>query len=307
MTHNETSPSRTGLSRQTLGMGLGFIGIAIFGGTLPATRLAVEGLDPFFITAGRAAASGLLSAALLLMLRRRWPSMRQIRTMLICIVTIVFGFPGLMALAMLTVPAAHGGVVLGILPLTTAAAASVILGERPSLRFWLLAGLGTTVVVAFALRDSGGEIAIGDVYLFLAAISTSIGYVFSADLSHEMPGWEVISWILVLALPLTLPLAIWLWPTNPGAVPTAAWVAFAYVSVFSMFIGFFAWNAGLVMGGVARVSQVQLLQTFVTLGLSAVINGEHVGPSTIAVAALVVAIVAAGRNARIAQKVPEAA
>jgi drug/metabolite transporter (DMT)-like permease len=232
--------------------------------------------------------------------------MRQIRTMLICIVTLVLGFPGLMALAMLTVPASHGGVVLGILPLTTAAAASVILGERPSLRFWLLAGLGTTVVVVFALRDSGGEIAIGDVYLFLAAISTSIGYVFSADLSHEMPGWEVISWILVLALPLTLPLAIWLWPTNPGAVSTAAWVAFAYVSVFSMFVGFFAWNAGLVMGGVARVSQVQLLQTFVTLGLSAVINGEHVGPSTIAVAALVVAIVAAGRNAHIAQKVPEA-
>lgn len=305
MTRSET-PSPARMSRQTLGMGLGFIGIAIFGGTLPATRLAVEGLDPFFITAGRAAASGLLSATLLLMLRRRWPSARQIRTMLICIVTIVFGFPGLMALAMLTVPASHGGIVLGILPLTTAAAASAVLGERPSLRFWLLAGLGTTVVVVFALRENGGEIAIGDVYLFLAAISTSIGYVFSADLSHEMPGWEVISWILVLALPLTLPLAIWLWPANPGAVPAAAWVAFAYVSVFSMFVGFFAWNAGLVMGGVARVSQVQLLQTFVTLGLSAVINGEHVGPSTIAVAALVVAIVAAGRNARIAQKVPEA-
>jgi drug/metabolite transporter (DMT)-like permease len=306
MTRGETPSSPARVSRQTLGMGLGFIGIAIFGGTLPATRLAVEGLDPFFITVGRAAASGLLSAALLLILRRRWPSARQIRTMLICIVTLVLGFPGLMALAMLTVPASHGGVVLGILPLTTAAAASVILGERPSLRFWLLAGLGTTVVVVFALHDSGGEIAIGDVYLFLAAISTSIGYVFSADLSHEMPGWEVISWILVLALPLTLPLAIWLWPANPAAVPSAAWVAFAYVSVFSMFVGFFAWNAGLVMGGVARVSQVQLLQTFVTLGLSAVINGEHVGPSTIAVAALVVAIVAAGRNARIAQKVPEA-
>ncbi|EKS29770.1 DMT family transporter [Afipia felis] len=306
MSADENAPSQTGLSRQTLGMGLGFIGIAIFGGTLPATRLAVTSLDPFFITVGRAAASGLLSAALLLVLRRRWPNARQIRTMMICIVTIVFGFPGLMALAMLTVPAAHGGVVLGILPLTTAAAASLILGERPSVRFWLLAVLGTTVVVAFALRDSGGGIAIGDVYLFLAAISTSIGYVFSADLSHEMPGWEVISWILVLALPLTLPLAIWLWPANPGAVSTGAWIAFAYVSVFSMFVGFFAWNAGLVMGGVARVSQVQLLQTFVTLGLSAVVNGEHVGPSTIAVAALVVAIVAAGRNARIAQKVPEA-
>jgi drug/metabolite transporter (DMT)-like permease len=287
-------------------MGLGFIGMVIFGGTLPATRLAVAGLDPFFITVGRAAASGLLAAALLLMLRRRWPSPRQIRTMLICIVTLVLGFPGLMALSMQTVPASHGGVVLGILPLTTAAASSLILGERPSLRFWLLAGLGTTVVVTFALRDSGGGIVIGDVYMFLAAISTSIGYVFSADLSREIPGWEVISWILALALPLTLPLAVWLWPADPSAVSTAAWVAFAYVSVFSMFVGFFAWNAGLAMGGVARVSQIQLLQTFVTLGLSAVINGEHIGLSTIAVAAIVVIIVAAGRNSRISQRISEA-
>jgi len=306
MNRSEISPSRTGLSRQTLGMGLGFIGMVIFGGTLPATRLAVAGLDPFFITVGRAAASGLLAAALLLMLRRRWPSPRQIRTMLICIVTLVLGFPGLMALSMQTVPASHGGVVLGILPLTTAAASSLILGERPSLRFWLLAGLGTTVVVTFALRDSGGGIVIGDVYMFLAAISTSIGYVFSADLSREIPGWEVISWILALALPLTLPLAVWLWPADPSAVSTAAWVAFAYVSVFSMFVGFFAWNAGLAMGGVARVSQIQLLQTFVTLGLSAVINGEHIGLSTIAVAAIVVIIVAAGRNSRISQRISEA-
>jgi len=302
----ETPPAPARLSRQTLGMGLGFIGVVIFGGTLPATRLAVAGLDPFFITVGRAAASGLLSAALLLILRRRWPSLRQIRTMTICIATLVFGFSGLIALAMQTVPASHGGVVLGILPLTMAATASLLLGERPSLRFWLLAGLGTTVVVTFALHDSGGDIALGDAYLFLAAISTSIGYVCSADLSRQMPGWEVISWILVLALPLTLPLAVWLWPANPGAVPASAWAAFAYVSVFSMFVGFFAWNAGLAMGGVARVSQVQLLQTFVTLGLSAIINGEHVGLSTIAVAALVVAIVATGRNARITQKVPDA-
>ena len=306
MNRNEIPPPRTELSRQTLGMGLGIIGIVIFGGTLPATRLAVAGLDPFFITVGRAAASGLLAAALLLMLRRQWPSPHQIRTMLICIVTLVLGFPGLMALSMQTVPASHGGVVLGILPLTTAAASSLILGERPSLRFWLLAGLGTTVVVAFALRDSGGGIVIGDVYMFLAAISTSIGYVFSADLSREMPGWEVISWILALALPLTLPLAVWLWPTDPSAVSTAAWVAFAYVSVFSMFVGFFAWNAGLAMGGVARVSQIQLLQTFVTLGLSALINGEHIGLSTIAVASIVVIIVAAGRNSRISQRTSEA-
>lgn len=299
----DTPPVRGGaISRQTLGMLLGFVGVTIFGGTLPATRIAVAGLDPFFITVARAAASGLLSAALLLILRRQMPNRRQLHTMLACIVTIVFGFPGLMALAMQTVPAAHGGVVLGILPLTMTAAASLILGERPSLHFWLLAALGTIVVVLFALRDSGGELAIGDVYLFLAAISTSIGYVFSADLSRQMPGWEVISWVLALALPLTLPLTVWLWPQDPTAVPMSAWLGLGYVAVFSMFIGFFAWNAGLAMGDVSRVSQVLLLQTFVTLGIAAWINGEHVPLSTVLVAGLVVAIVAAGRNARIGVK-----
>jgi drug/metabolite transporter (DMT)-like permease len=288
-----------GLSRETLGMWLGFVGVVLFGGTLPATRLAVAGLDPLFITVGRAAVAGVLSAAILVLLRRRLPIPSQLRTMALAGSMITIGFPWLMALSLQTVPASHGGVVLGILPLTTAAAASLILGERPSLRFWLFAVLGTVVVVVFALRDGGGHVAIGDLYMFAAAICASVGYVYSGRLARDMPGWEVICWILVLALPVMLPLALWTMPADVFTVPASAWAGFGYVALFSMFLGFFAWNAGMAMGGVARVSQVQLLQTFVTLALSAIVNGEHIDPVTIVAALAVVGIVALGRKARI--------
>lgn len=289
-----------GSRRETLGMWLGFLGVAIFAGTLPATRLAVAGLHPFFITAGRAAAAGVLALAVLLVLRRPWPR-AHLRTLLLVAVMLTAGFPALMAFSLQTVPAAHGAVVLGILPLTTAAAASLLLGERPSWRFWICAIAGTVIVVAFALRDSGGTAAIGDMYMFLAALCASVGYVYSGRLARGMPGWEVICWVLVVALPATLPVTLWVAPADLGSVPASAWMGFAYVALFSMFIGFFAWNAGLAMGGVARVSQVQLLQTFITLGLATVINGERLDLATILVAVVVVVIVALGSKARVAR------
>lgn len=286
--------------RDGFGLLLGLVGVTIFGGTVPATRIAVAGLDPFFITAGRAAVAGLMAATILLVLRRAWPSARQFRLMVLAGLLMVLGFPSLMALGLQTVPAAHAGVVLGIMPLTTAAAASLILGERPSPRFWFFAVLGTVVVVAFALRDGGGRFDIGDLYLLAAGILSSTGYVYSGALSREMPGWEVICWILLIALPLSLPVALWLAPAAPALVPARCWAGFAYVSVFSMFLGFFAWNAGMGLAGVARVSQMQLLQIFVTLGLSATVNGEPVDLLTVAAAVLVVAIVAMGRKAQVA-------
>ena len=207
--------------RDGLGLLLGLVGVTIFGGTVPATRIAVAGLDPFFITAGRAAVAGLMAATILLALRRARPSARQFRLMVLAGLLMVLGFPSLMALGLQTVPAAHAGVVLGIMPLTTAAAASLILGERPSLRFWFFAVLGTVVVVAFALRDGGGRFDIGDLYLLAAGILSSTGYVYSGALSREMPGWEVICWILVIALPFSLPVALWLAPGAPGKLAKA--------------------------------------------------------------------------------------
>ncbi len=301
-------PRETLLSRENIGLLLGFIGVVIFGATLPMTRLAVlgeagggapgQGLDPWFVTTGRATVAGLIALSVLLLARRRIPDLATLRTLSVASVCLVFGFPGLTGLAMQTVPAAHGGVVLGILPLVTAMIGSILIGERPSKAFWACAVLGAAVVVGFVAKD-GGHIARGDIYLLLATFVTALGYVLAAKVTKRLPAWEVISWQLVIALPVTLPLALWLMPAAPAAVSPSAWAGFVYVSIMSQYVGFFAWNGGLAMGGVARVSQVQLLQTFVTLAVAAAIVGEQVDLATWAVAAIVVGIVLAGRLAAV--------
>jgi drug/metabolite transporter (DMT)-like permease len=213
-----------------------------------------------------------------------------------CLIT---GFPAFTALAMVTVPAGHGGVVLGILPLGTAIAATLVSGERPSLGFWLVGLVGAALVGAFTLRQAGGlHLSAGDVFLVLAVVSAALGYTVSAMLTRRRPGWEVVSWMLALSLPVTLP-AAWLFaPSGPAAVPAASGWGFGYVTLFSQYVGFFFWNAGLALGGIARVGQVQLLQTFVTLAIAATVNGETVGPETIAFALAVALVVLAGSRMR---------
>jgi drug/metabolite transporter (DMT)-like permease len=291
--------SRTGLSRQeTIGLLLGFIGVVIFGGTLPFTRIAVAALDPWFVTAGRAALAGVLAAALLLVLRRRIPRGPAMIRLVIVSICLVGGFPIGTGLAMVTVEASRGGVILGVLPLATAVVGVLVSGERPPLKFWLAAVLGAAIVVAFTLRDGVSGVSVGDAFLVLAIVSAATGYAFSGKLAQQMPGWEVISWALVVSLPVTLPFTLLLWPADAASVPAASWWAFVYVAIMSQYLAFFAWNAGLALGGVARVSQVQLLQVFVTLGIAAVLNREQVDLVTWAVAALVVVIVLVGARAR---------
>jgi drug/metabolite transporter (DMT)-like permease len=282
------------------GLALGALGVAIFGGTLPATRLAVAALDPGFVTAARAAVAGLLAAATLLALRRPWPARAHRAPLVLGSALLVGGFPLLSSLALRTAEASHGGVVLAILPLATAAAATLVAGERPSARFWLFAGLGTALVLAFVATRAGGGWSAADALFLLAAASAALGYAVSGRLARELSGWEVICWQLVVALPASLAVAAAGLPSLAGrAVPASAWGGLAYVSVFSMFLGFFAWNAGLALGGVARVGQVQLLQVFVTLALSALVLGEPVGVDTLLFAAAVAAVVAAGRRAQV--------
>lgn len=292
------------MTRETLGLLIGFVGVAIFGGTLPFTRIAVETLDPWFVTFGRASLSGLVAAAVLIALRRPMPERANVAKMIWASLFIVGGFPALTAFAMTRVPASHGGVVLGVLPLATAAIGAWMTGERPSARFWLAAVGGAALVTAFALRDGGGRFDLGDLLLAGAVLCAAIGYNISGQLTRAMSGWEVISWILVVSLPATLPLTLWFAPVVPGEVPALSWVAFAYVTLMSQYIGFFFWNAGLAIGGVTRVSQIQLLQTFVTLIVAAALNGERVDWLTWLVAVLVVALVVAGRRARIRDAEP---
>jgi len=285
-------------SDQTLGLALGLLGVIIFGGSLPATRLAVSGgLDPLFMTAARAALAGLAAVAVLVVMRRRppWPHFRLLFVAMLCLAIL---FPGLAAFALTTVPAAHGGVILALLPLATAAAAFAFAGERPSLKFWLFAVLGSALVVAFALRD-GIVVVTGDAYLFLVVIVGGVGYAVSGRLAREMPGWEVISWALVICLPVSLPAAVLLWPHDIDAVETSAWLGLAYSAMMVQYVGFWAWNAGLAIGGVARVGQVQLLQPFVTFVLAAIFLSERIDIVMVGFAIAVVTVVALGRRAAV--------
>ncbi len=286
-------------SRETLGLLVGFLGVVIFGATLPMTRIAVPWLDPVFLTAGRAAVAGVIAVVVLAVLRRPLPPREAWPRIAVASLLLVGGFPIFSGFAMLSVPASHGAVVIGVMPLATAVFGALILRERPSAAFWAAAVAGSAIIVVFSLRDGGGRVQAGDLLLVGAIASASIGYVLSADLSRTMPGWEVISWAVVFALPLCAPLAWLMAPADPAAVPWQAWAAFAYLGLFSQYLGFFAWNAGLAMGGVSRVSQVQLLQTFVTFGIAAWIAGERVDLATWLAAVAVCAVVLVGRRARV--------
>ena len=286
------------LSREHLGLLLGFVGVAIFGGTLPATRIAVSAIDPLAMTALRTAIAGLCSLALLIVLRRPLPPRRLWPQLAIAMLCVSILFPFLMALGMQTVDASHGGVVLGILPIATALVAVAITHERPRPLFWVASLAGAGLVIGFALRQGGGAISAGDLFLFAAVAVSSIGYAFSGKLTSHMPGWEVISWVLVMALPISLPAAVLTVPADIGQIALNPWLALLYVALFSQWIGFFAWNAGMAMGGIARVSQVQLLQPFITFALAAYFNDETITPQILLFAAAVVATVAVSTRTR---------
>ena len=296
------SASRTisspALSREHLGLLLGFVGMAIFGGTLPATRIAVSAIDPLAMTALRTAIAGLCSLVLLIVLRRPLPPRRLWPQLAIAMICVSIAFPFLMALAMQTVDASHGGVVLGILPIATALVAVLITHERPKPLFWIASIAGAALVIAFALRQGGGTLSAGDLLLFAAVAVSAVGYAFSGRLTAQMPGWEVISWVLVMALPISLPAAALTIPADLGQIALKPWLALLYVALFSQWIGFFAWNAGMAMGGIARVSQVQLLQPFITFALASFFNDETITLQILLFAAAVVATVAISTRTR---------
>jgi drug/metabolite transporter (DMT)-like permease len=292
------SESSSSLSRERLGLVLGFIGTVIFGGTLPATRIAVASIDPLALTALRTAIAGICSLALLIVLRRKFPPRQLWFQLAVASICVVILFPFLMALAVQTVDASHGGVVMGALPIATALVAVLITHERPRPLFWIASIAGAALVVAFALRQGGGSLTPGDLLLFAAVAASAIGYAFSGRLTAILPGWEVISWALVIALPVSLPAAVLSWPANIDQVALKPWLALLYVALFPQWIGFFAWNAGLAMGGIARVSQMQLLQPFITFIFAAIFIGEPITPQIVLFAAAVVLTVAISTRTR---------
>jgi drug/metabolite transporter (DMT)-like permease len=280
------------------GLVLGSLGVLGFSFSLPATRLAVADLNPWVVAFGRATVAALLSALYLAATRAPRPSREQVRSLLIVAGGVVVGFPLLTSLALEVQTAAHGAVVIAILPAATAVAAVARAHEHPSRRFWLAAGAGLVAVLAFVVVQGVSGPQLGDLFLLAAVVLCAIGYAEGGALSRTLGGPTTICWALVLSLPLTA-------ATTAGAVAltglhagATAWLGFAYVATVSMFLGFFAWYAGLARGGVARIGQVQLAQPVLTLGWSAALLGEHVGPATLVTALVVLACVAATQKAR---------
>ena len=286
-------------SRLRRGFVYGTLGVALFALTIPMTRLASGSLDapqlsPWFVAFGRAALAGVLAVLYLLAVRAPRPNAAQWRWLAMTALGVVFGFPVFMGLAVQRVDAVHASVVTGILPLVTAVFGAWLLGQRQRAAFWGFALLGMALVVVFAWWRGGAALQLADALLALALLLGALGYVWGARLSALMRPEHVISWVLVLTLPITLPLA---WFTRPLApVPSTSWLGFGYVALFSMWIGFFAWYRGLALGGTVRVSQVQLLQPFLSILAAVPILGERVDAATCLFLLAVMAVVFASRR-----------
>ena len=284
------------MKQHTLGWINGFIGVAIFSGTLPATRVAVQQLPPLFVTSARACIAAVLGGLLLCLLKQTRPHAAQLRSLILVSMGVVLGFPLFTSLALQHASSAHMIVFVGLLPLSTALFAVWRGGERPKPLFWAFALVGAISVASYALLNSDGAPWYSDVLMLAAIVVCGMGYAEGAKLSRELGGWQVISWALLLSLPVILPLALWSWPSPIAPVHSNAWWSLAYVSVFSMLIGFVFWYQGLAQGGTAAVGQLQLLQPFMGLGLAALLLQEHIHPSMLVVTVVAVLCVAGAKR-----------
>lgn len=287
-------------SRETLGLLLGLCGVAGFSATLPATRLAVAHLDPTLVGLGRSLVAAVLAAVLLRLSRQSRPSRAQARSLILAGAGVIVGFPLLSSWAMRSLPAAHGAILVAILPLFTAVAGALRNGERPSGGFWLASLAGSALILAFIVFNGAGGWQGADGVLLLAALAAALGYAEGGRLARAMGGWQVICWALVIAAPFLLPPVALALLRHGADAPLISWLGFGYVSVVSQLIAFVLWYQGMALGGVVRVSQVQLLQPFMTLGVAALLLGERITPTMIAFAVAVAATVAVGRRMPIA-------
>ncbi|KQR67831.1 DMT family transporter [Rhizobium sp. Leaf341] len=284
------------MERATAGWLNGMVGVVIFSGSLPATRVAVMQFDPVFLTVARAAIAGLLALVLLVLSRQRWPTPREIASLSIVALGVVVGFPLLTALALQHVTSAHSIVFIGLLPLATAVFGVLRGGDRPKPVFWIFSLLGSTAVVSYAFAQGVRASSFGDLLMLLAIIVCGLGYAEGGKLSRTLGGWQVISWALVLSLPPMLCIALFTMPASFAGIALPAFLGLAYVSVFSMLIGFIFWYRGLAQGGIAAVGQLQLLQPFLALALAATLLHEPVTPGMLGMTVCVILCVIGARR-----------
>ncbi|MFC4257113.1 DMT family transporter [Croceibacterium xixiisoli] len=282
--------------RGNAGWGSGLLGVMIFSGSLPATRVAVVDLSPVFLTATRAVIAAGLGALFLAALRQPRPARGDLLSLATVSLGVVVGFPLLSGLALQHITSAHSIVFIGLLPLATAIFGVLRGGERPQPAFWIFSVLGAAAVAGFALDRSDGGAITGDLLMVAAVLLCGLGYAEGAALSRRIGGWQVISWALILPMPLMLAIAAATMPGNWGAVGASAWIGLFYVSVFSMMLGFVFWYRGLALGGIASVGQLQLLQPFMGLVLAWSLLGEPVAWTMVASTLVVILCVVGAKR-----------
>jgi len=292
---DRTSRLRT-LDNSTQGWINGFIGVVIFSGSLPATRVAVMEFDPVFLTMIRATLAALLGLCLLWLFKEKRPTRQQWAPLVIVALGVVIGFPLLTALALQYVTSAHSIVFIGLLPLATAVFGVLRGGERPRPVFWLFSILGSLLVMGYAVAQGLSAAPAGDVLMLLAVLVCGLGYAEGAKLSRSLGGWQVICWALVVSLPVVAPLSLLLAPATLSGISLPAWLSLGYVALFSMLIGFVFWYRGLAQGGIAAVGQLQLLQPFFGLALAAGLLHEQVSLGMVLVTVAVIGCVAGAKK-----------
>src|SRR5476649_1628670 len=284
------------LDSSTQGWINGFIGVLIFSGSLPATRLAVMEFNPVFLTMIRATLAAALGLCLLRLFKEKRPSRAQGMPLAIVAIGVVLGFPLLTALALQYVTSAHSIVFIGLLPLATAVFGVLRGGERPHPVFWLFSILGSLLVMGYAVAQGLSAAPVGDVLMLLAVLACGLGYAEGAKLSRTLGGWQVICWALLVSLPVMAALTWVRLPASFSTISGPAWLSLAYVSLFSMLIGFVFWYRGLAQGGIAAVGQLQLLQPFFGLALAATLLHEQVSLGMLGVTVAVILCVAGARK-----------
>jgi len=284
------------MDNKTAGWSSGLLGVIIFSGSLPATRVAVADFTPMFLTSARAGLAALLGGIFLFAFRQPLPERRDILPLAIVAIGGVIGFPLLTALALQHITAAHSIVFIGMLPLATAIFGVARGGERPHAPFWLFSIIGAAAVAGFALYGSGGGTLVGDLLMVAAILVCGLGYAEGATLSRRLGGWQVISWALILSLPMMGILSLLTFPETFTNVTVRGWISLGYVSIFSMLVGFIFWYRGLALGGIAGVGQLQLLQPFLGFLLAAIFLDEPIAWTMIISTVIVVACVASAKR-----------
>lgn len=287
------------LSIETKGMLIGFVGISIFSLTLPFTQMAVNEMSPFFVAFARASIAGICALILLIFTKSKFPNKIQIRRLIIIVIGVIYGFPIFTSIAMKTLPSSHSGIVLGILPLAMSLFAAIKYKEKPSSSFWMISIFGTFIVISYTFIDNNGSLMIEDLWLLFAILFAAIGYSEGGTLAKEMGSIGVISWALVISLPINLFASYLFYEINYASISFQAIISLTYVGLFSMFIGFFFWYKGIAIGGISRVGQVQLIQPFLTIVGAYFLTNEKITTLNILFAFMVLIVIIIGRKTKI--------